>query len=430
MSLYTAYLAQLKKPFRKITRLEFLQPDNSVAFALGSSSTLKGVAGRDSRAFLQDGSLSVSLQNGQRRSASVTLSNLDTAFDYNVNKIWFGKRVRLSMGLVLPSGEDFYLPQGVFYITNPSNLIAYNQRTTTLSLSDKWVYLDGTLFGNLDSSYIIPNSTNIFTAISSILSLSRFDYSNSAPSEEQIDNVLPVFTSYYNGKTYSANMSDGSIIADIPMTNTPYEITENKGSSFATLILKLNDMLAGLIGYDATGALRIDPSQDDISDEDKPILHTFSIEGRNLIQISETPEPSNVFNSVLVSGEGLTDNVVWAKASNFDPRSDTNINLIGQKLYTEDKADYWNAEQCAALARWYLKRKTILQKSVSIQCGQAFHLRENGLVAIQRTDKPGAPLEKHLIQGYSIPLGETGAMTLNCTSVLDLPEFTVETFVS
>lgn len=30
--------------------------------------------------------------------------------------MWFGTMVRLSEGLLLPNGEEFYLPQGVFYI--------------------------------------------------------------------------------------------------------------------------------------------------------------------------------------------------------------------------------------------------------------------------------------------------------------------------
>lgn len=429
---YMAYLACLDKPFRKLVKIEFLQPDNSVAFALGGRNRASGIQYgiRNSSAFIQSGSLSVALKNGIRRTASVTLSNLDSAFDFAVNKLWFGQRIRLSMGMEITGIGDFYLPQGVFYILNPSSLVSYAQRTATLSLSDKWSMLDGTLFGKLDNAYTIHNGANIFKAISSVLRLSRFDYSNNAEMNNRIDNVSPIFTSYYDGKTYSASQSDGSIIEDIEMVNTPYDITENRGSTFGALILKLNDMLAGIIGYDATGALRLDPSQDDVSDADKPVLHVLSTQKNNLISITESPKPQEIYNAVTIAGEGLTDNVVWAKASNFDPKSDTNINLIGQKLYTEEKADYWNAEQCASLARWYLKRKTRLQKSVSIECSQMFHLRENKLIAVERTDKKGSPLEKHLIQGYTIPIGETGSMSIDCTSVLDIPDFTIQTYVS
>ena len=79
------------------------------------------------------------------------------------------------------------------------------------------------------------------------------------------------------------------------------------------------------------------------------------------------------------------------------------------------------------LAVWNLKRKTILRKAVSIQCQQMFHLIENGLVSIVRTDKPGSPVEKHVIQSFSIPLSETGAMSITAVSANDIPQFTATT---
>ena len=428
---YQLYLAMLERPFKKVTRLEFLQPDNSVAFALGGSNQKTTAVGRDTRAFIQSGNLSVNLQNGQRRTASVTLSNLDSAFDYAVNKLWFGQRLRLSMGIDLPSLGEFYLPQGVFYVRNPDNLISYKERTTTLSLADKWAYLDGSLFGTLDASYVVSRGTDIFSAIASLLKLNKYTYgSGETDPLKMIDSIAPVFTDYYTGRTYSATNSDGSITTDIQMTDTPYDINEERGSSIGSLILKLNDMLAGLIGYDATGALRLDPSQDDVSDADKPVLFSFGMDRPNLAKLSENPKPSEVYNTVIIAGEGLTETSVWAKASNLDPTSDTNVNIIGMKLHTEEKADYWNADQCASLARWQLKRKTILQKSVSIESTQMFHLYENGLVSVRRTDKAGSPMEKHLIQGFSIPLAETGSMSISCVSVNDIPNFTVETHTS
>ena len=94
---YYQYLSALTKEFKKLAKIEFLQPDNSVAFSLDNNYKRGYRAKFDTRAFIQDGSLNVSLQNGKRRSASITLSNLDGAFDYAINKIWFGQRVRLSM---------------------------------------------------------------------------------------------------------------------------------------------------------------------------------------------------------------------------------------------------------------------------------------------------------------------------------------------
>ena len=54
-----------------------------------------------------------------------------------------------------------------------------------------------------------------------------------------------------------------------------------------------------------------------------------------------------------------------------------------------------------------------------------YHLDVNNLVTIIRTDKPGSPVERHLIQGFSRPLASTGSMTISCVSVNDFPEATV-----
>lgn len=427
---YRAYFSGLLKPFKKLVRLEFLQPDDTVAFALGGIGQKYSIPGRDTRTFLQSGSVSVSLANGSRRKASVVLGNRDGAFDYAVNKLWFGQRVRISMGMRLSSGEDFYFPMGVFYVENPSALFSPGERTTTLNLTDKWAYLDGTLFGNLEAAYSVTSGTNIFSAIDSLIHMDRFTQGVTTNAGSMIDPETAVYTNYFNGKTYLASNSDGSITQNIAMTSAPYTITENRGSTMGALILKLNEMLAGWIGYDATGALRLEPSQDDIDDADKPVLFAFTPENSILLSHSSVSQNTAVYNDVTIAGQGLTSAAVWARAVNADPASDTNINLIGRRVFVEEKSDYWNTEQCAALARWMLKRKTVLQKSVTIECGQMFHLVENRLVSVKRTDKEGSPIEKHLIQGFTIPIGETGSMSITATSVTDIPDFTITTSTS
>lgn len=429
---YKAYLAALGRPFKKIVRLEFLQPDDTVAFALGGAGQKFPIAGRDTRAFLQSGSVSVDLANGARRRASVVLANRDGAFDFAVGKLWFGQRVRISMGMLLPSGEDFYFPMGVFYIENPSALTSPGERTITLSLTDKWAYLDGSLFGGLEAAYSVTTGTNIFSAIDSLIHLSKYTYSSTSIRSDMIDPAAATYTTYYNDKKYYGNKSDGAVASGsyINQTDTPYTITENRGSTIGAVILKLNEMLAGWIGYDAFGALRLEPSQDDIDDADKPVLFAFTPENSVLLSMTEAAQTSSVYNDVTIAGQGLTNAAVWARAVNADPASDTNINLIGRRIYVEEKADYWNTDQCASLARWMLKRKSILQKSVTIECGQMFHLIENRLVSVKRTDKPGSPVEKHLIQGFTVPVGESGSMSVSCVSVNDIPDFTITTSVS
>lgn len=427
---YLRYLDALLNPFQKLTKLEFLQPDNSVAFFLSNANGYRrGYNPKyQSSALVQQGTLSVSFQNGARRKASITLSDIDNAFEYNVNNIWFGQKIRLSMGLVLPDGTDFYLPQMVGLIKNPQSILSENQKTVTFPLVDKWANLDGSLFGKLTDTYTAKQSTAeyaVYTAIANLLKTSIYDHKLTDDINAMIDNIAPIFTNYYDGKNYAVLDGDGSQTRTASMTEIPFDISENGGSNFAQLLLQFNDVLAGIIGYDQTGALRLEPSQTDINDIEKPVLWQFTQRNSTLSQISETIKNDEVYNDVIIVGGGNTDGGIWGRASNDDPNSDTSISAIGLKTYRETKANYFNTKQCTALAEYYLKRKTILQKSVNITSSQMFHLVENQLVSVQRTDKPHNPTERHLINSFSLPIGETGAMTINATSVADIPNFTV-----
>lgn len=405
-----AYLQALRGPFTKLCRLRFLNPDGSTAFSLDNNP-----GNTRSGAFLSDGTISANLQNGRRRSATVTISNVDGAFDYNVNRVWFGQEIALDEGLVLPNGEDFYIQQGVFLIENPVETVEPGNRTVTYPLVDKWAMLDGTLFGNLEGTYEVEAGTNIFAPIAALLQLPR---GNGYP----VDRVPPVFTEYYNGKTQE--LPDGTSAA---LTDAPYTLrVEGDGGTYADVVLGLAAMVNGWVGYDNTGALRLDASQDDILDTDKPILWQFSMDEAQILGQSYTAKNTEVYNDYIVLGELLDDNSQPAgRATNYDPMSDTNVYVIGKKTYRESQAGYGTDQMCQDLAVWKLKRATVLQKAVTIACSQMFHLDVNNLTTIVRTDKPGSPVERHLIQGFSRPLASTGSMTISCVSVNDFPEATV-----
>ena len=406
------YIQAVKGEFTKIARLDFLRADDSLAFSIDNNEN----NGR-SKAFIQDGTLTVNLQNGKRRVASVTLSNIDNEYEYNINKLWFNSRVRLMEGLILPNGKEYYLSQGVFYIVNPEEVFMPEKKTVTLNLEDKWSFLDGTIFGRLDGIYEVPINSHIFTAIESILRLHIGDANSYI-----VDGIMPVFTDYYNSQT--TVLPDGRVISDLLMPYT-YRCDSDNGT-YADIILEMNNILAGWIGYDADGRLRLDPSQDDILDTTKPVMWNFTPNEKNFLGATYTIKNSDVYNDIIITGEALSDYAnVAGRACNYDPSSPTNINIIGNKTYRESAAGYASRRQCEDLAAFKLKRQTILQKSVSIQSSQLFHIKENELVTITRLDKPGAPVERHLVNGFTRPIAQTGKMTIQATSVQDFPVATI-----
>lgn len=405
MTKYEMYLRQLRSPFQKLVRLRFLNPDGSSAFVLDND-PLNAKAG----AFLSSGELHCNLQNGQRRTVSVTLSNVDQRFDYNVNSLWFGREIALDEGMLLPSGEEIYFQEGVFLLETPQDELRPGQRTITYNLVDKWANLDGTLFGNLESTYEVPTGTNIFQPITALLS---DDKGNGQP----VDNIAPVYTDYYNGKNQT--MPDGTTIA---MTETPYTLRiDNESGTIAEVITGLTGMLNAWVGYDNTGTLRVDPSQDDLLDTEKPVAWQFQLEDFSFLGATYTIKNTEVYNDYIVVGEQL-DNYTqpYGRATNTSPESDTNVQTIGKKTLREHRAGYATDTQCQDLANWMLKRSSILQKAVSISCSQILHINENELVEIIRTDKLGSPVERHLVLGFSRPLNGTEQMTIDAVSVNDL----------
>lgn len=424
MKTFYDYIAAIKssRGYKNIAKLEFLQPDGSVAFSVGSYKKSGYQKKHDTRAFLQDGTLNISLKNGLRRKATVKFANADEAFSYNINNIWFGKTVRLLMGIKFPDDDEVLFSQGIFVIQNPDATIEPNSKTITYDLSDKWVNLNGENGGTYDATYKIEVGTNIFTAMESLLRLSRYSFEYDGNKDNMFDNVPPRFTDYYNDKKYYDSTSG----VYVNYVNSPYEIvTDSLNGNIADTLLELNNAIAGWIGYDANGALFVDASQDDISDANKPVMWTFTPDNCVFCGLSESAKTTEVKNDVIISGEDLDDHEIWGRASNYDDTSDTNINLIGKRTYRESKSTYWSAEQCVSLAQYELKKRSILQKSITVRCSPIFHLNENEVVAIMRSDKQGKPTERHLIQSITLPISETGEMEINATSVKDIPDFKI-----
>lgn len=405
MTNYELYLSSLRKPFQKLVRLRFLNPDGSTAFALDND-PLNARAG----AFLSSGELRCNLQNGQRRTASVTLSNVGQQFDYNINSLWFGQEVALDEGMLLPNGEEVYFQQGIFVLDTPRDELRPTERTITYNLVDKWANLDGTLFGNLESTYEVPLGTNIFQPITALLTQDKGN-------GQMVDNVNPVYTDYYNGMNQT--LPDGTTVA---MTDSPYTLRiDSESGTIAEVVLGLTGMLNAWVGYDNTGALRVDPSQDDLLDTAKPVAWRFQLEDFSFLGATYTIKNTEVYNDYIVVGEQLDDYTQpYGRATNTNPQSDTNVQTIGRKTFREQRAGFATNTQCKDLANWMLKRSSILQKSISISCSQILHINENELVEIIRTDKPGSPVERHLIMGFSRPLNGTEQMTIDAVSVNDL----------
>lgn len=398
--------------FVKLARLRFLNPGGLTAFAVDNDPLNKRSA-----AFIKSGNVTANLQNGVRRQATVELANIDEAFTYSVNNVWFGTEIAVDMGVLLRNGVEFWLPQGVFRVDGPKEAVNPNGTISQFSMVDKWGGIDGTLNGVLESSYAVAEGTNIFTPIASILKLDRGD-------GQPYDGVPPVFTEYYNGKTQIVP-SGGTA----PLTNTAYDlIVDGDNGTVADVILKLCGMVNACVGYDRTGRLRVEPSQDDILDADKPVSWRFLPSEAQVIGLAYDFQIGEVCNDYIVTGY-MTEDYAQpaARAVNNDQTSPVCVSRIGKRTLREPKPEFATVQMCADYAEWKVKRTGALHKAISVSANQIFHLEENTLIELVRADKPNSPAERHLIQGYTLPFSGTEPMTITAVSVQDFPAITVYT---
>lgn len=399
---YSEYLYTLKTNYRPAIKIEWMNND-------GSS------YGEITNSYVDmSGTVSVSMENGTRRTADIELDNSNGEFSVDVYNLWYGKMVKLWMGVYLSDGSPYYFPQGVFYVNSVEESNTPLQRTVSLHLIDKWCFLDGTMWGNLDGIYIVPVGSNIYDALTKLMKTSRFTGENvdeaGEPQTNAVDPIMPNLSSYYLTKTYKDGETTYNAI------DTPYEIRMEYGKTYADILLEFATILGAYIYYDVDGRLTIEPTQDDIVDSSKPILWTFTPNEQEFLSEDSSHDFGTFYNDIIVIGYTTNGKQAKGRAQNKNTASPAAIQIVGIKTYPpyEDTA-YYTDEQCNELAEYYLKRQTIKQRSVQISSAPMFHLRENRLIECVRP----YTMEKEalLISGYDLPIGTTGTMSITATSV-------------
>lgn len=399
---YSQYLDMLKTNYQPAIKIEWINNDGAAY-------------GEITNEYVDmSGTLSVGMENGTRRTADIQIDNSTGEYSVDVYGVWYGKMIKLWMGLYLNDGTPYYIPQGVFYVTSVEENNSPANRTVTMHLVDKWCMLDGTLWGNLEGIYLVPNGSNIYSALTSLLQTSRYTgenvVDNKEPLTNSVDPITPNLSSYYLTKTYEDNGKTYNAI------DTPYEIRMEYGKTYSDVLLEFATILGAYIYYDVDGRLTIEPTQDDILDSSKPILWTFTPEEQEFLSEDATHDFSTFYNDIIVIGYTTNGKQAKGRAQNMNTASPTAIPIVGIKTYPPyENTAYWTDEQCNELAEYYLKLQTIAQRSVTISSAPMFHLRENRLVECVRpyTNKKDALL----ISAIDLPIGTTGTMSITATSV-------------
>lgn len=440
---FQKYLDVVSGNFRKAVKVEWLNPDETVAFEFTDSLYDINV------------DLSVNYQNGSRRTCTLTLNNDRNQFPINFNNIWFGQKFKLWMGIYIDDKTPYFFPQGVFYVSNPNKAYQPSTRTIRINGVDKWACLDGTLGGKLHGTYQTNIGNDLIEATRKLLKISRFDsnFSETDDASKMIDPIPPLISSYFltkttyvlttdtskvSGKTYYTYDKNTQKYTEYTGTSVegkytkeyvkkcPYTAKVERGKTYADVLSEYATILCAHIYYDVDGRLTIEPmtdEADDITDTNKEVVWNFTVEEKQMLGLDQVYNFDKVHNDIIVLGNIVNGYQFKARVQNLNPISDTCVQKIGLKTKEpiEDN-QYYSDDQCKELAIYHAKIDTILQKSGSISSTPLYHLDVNKIVTIS-TPCNNMSKEMYLISGYT--LSSSNSMSINVASVNILKDFSV-----
>lgn len=326
-----------------------------------------------------DGSLTINRNNGARRVIDFKIKNSPELLP-NIYGIWMNKKIRLSLGVTCADGTDFFIPQGVFILSNPNYVSSPSGSEVTMSATDKFSMLNGENgSGILLDIYQINSGTNIATSIQTILTAFK-------------DPIL------------------GNIQATT--ATTPFQIRKIQGENIGDMMKQLAYSISRNIYYDELGRLVF---VDDVDDDKKASLWDYNFQDDKYCYLGSSLEHQfdNVRNVIKVIGENINGAIAVGIAKDTDLSSPTNIYAIGE-LSEVIINDYIQTNaQALALAEFMLKRKKVLNQAISISSIPMFHLDVDSIITI--TDESlGLNKSRFLINSITIPLGLFGEMSLSC----------------
>lgn len=330
------------------------------------------------------GSISVSNQDGARRSASFTLNNYQNQWKDYFKYLSIGQRFKVSLGYKI-GGEEYWFPQGVFVFSDPSLESQGSNNVINISGDDKWSLLDGRAGGYLDATYQVPAGTSMGKFINDILKL---------------DIV----------RDYTTPNIDTSVFTQ----QTTYEIIHSAGETVADVILEVAANLSCYAYYDENGVFTMRPFD---YDETLSPVYEYTYNDINYIGATKTLPISNIYNSVLIVSDNLQNGAtpIVAMLDNNDP-TDINsvINGTVRKVYniTDNIAGIYNQKQADDRARYELKKVACMQSTISLTSMPLYHLKENEVVTVS-DPYFGGETERYLISGINFNIGTSGNMTLS-----------------
>lgn len=465
MNRYLKYLKKLKENYKTAVKISWLNADETVQFEFTNA------------LYNMSGSINVNLQNGARRTCTITIDNNNGKFPIDYNHIWFGQKFQIWIGIYLDEEDIFYLSQGVFCVKNPKE--TYNPTTNTITLQgvDKWGMLDGSLYGNLPATFKSLPNQDIRDLVKMLLKKSKysdsFDLADSVL--DMIDPKEVVFDEYFDTKEVSVvqywletgatiyNSSKGLVFLNTDgqyyqVTNAdysnqtknsssvsinsvknaytketsiymcPYTLVVKAGETIAKLLTEYATMLRANVFYDVNGYLRFTPlstSLDNVSDLDKEVIWNFTVTEQEFMGLDLENKFDTTYNDIVILGRILDGKQMKARLQNRDPASNFSIDKIGIKTkpaYQDDQ--YYSNEQCEELGKYYARTDMAMERAGTFTSLPIYHADVDKLVTLS-VPSNGMIQETFLIKSFSLNLNPISTMSLTVTNTRNFTNWTI-----
>ena len=388
MTQHEQYMAMLRGDYRPVVRLYLLNQDETIREEITQD-------------LIVGGNLHCVLQNGMRRTATITINNEDLRYTPNPNRLWFGQKFKLYAGILLEDGTEYLRPQGVFYSSNPSASFLQSNRLATLNLVDKWAYLDGSLFGKVKGTYYIPKTVQM--------------------------GGQPITTSLFDAVTFTLQQDDGNgnyvdpirpfFDNSISIRSLPYTLRSTATGTYADVLLELNKMMIGSMGYDQNGRLCVTSANVDVDHSTQSIVWRYTDDSTQLFTLDAVSQMSNVYNHVYVVGATIDGDIIKGEAKCTLPSYETNIQRVGDKVLVIEDQKLYSAEYAQQRAEYELKQAQRLGYQLSGSGAPQYHWYPGCLVSVPPMDA-SRRARTVMITEYNIPIASVGAMTWTGTTLL------------
>lgn len=342
----------------------------------------------------KNGELSITSQNGQRRSLNITLTNHDGKWSASpIGLIWIGTKFRLDIGVVIGS-TAYWKQQGIFVLNDPTYSVSSTGNTVSLSLYDKFSLLDGSISGKSSFKTIIPVGTPMKEAFSTLLST---DQGNSIP----YDFKHIIFSSKY---------------ADYPV---PYTVRQDIGETVGDLLIELAESISCNIYYDGYGNLLVKDNSDETAASTNSYIYRFSESAKNVISISETYNWSKMRNKITVRGAIVNGYQFHAEAFNNKKSSEFNNYNCPTKEESITDTKIYSDELCKDRALYELSKYTRGVKSINITSYFLPHIDVDTIVLV-KSKSLGLDYSPLIIDSVNVSISSNPTITLSTTNVKDV----------